>query len=136
MTTNNDMLSLQQLCDKLAHVQKEKRDLRLQVLNSNFKNSKLYGTITIHERLMLLISENKIPRLQQLVKVALNNNRNIGYIVSKVLQVIEGLYRPTSSQDDKDLAFLILKFGGPSLLNILYHTEQWAGLGVLVEVEF
>ena len=70
---------------------------------------------------MVLISENKILRLQQLVKVALNNNRNVGYIVGKVLQVIDGLYRPNPSQDDKDLAFLTLKFGGPSLLNILYR---------------
>ena len=119
-STHNDLLSNKQLCDKLAYMQQDRRELRLKLLNSNFKNSKLHGTITLHERFMVLISDNKILRLQQLVKVALNNNRSVGYIISKVMAVIEGLYRPNPSQDDKDLAFLTLKFGGPSLLNMLY----------------
>ena len=120
-TTHNDMLSPQQLCDKLAFIQNDRRDLRLRVMNSHFKNSKMCATIALHERFMVLISENKVLRLQQLVKVALNNNKSVGYIVSKVWQVIENMYSPNPSQDDKDLAFLTLKFGGPSLLNILYR---------------
>ena len=35
------------------------------------------------------------------------------------MAVLYGIYSPNLSQDDKDLAFLVLKFGGPSLLNIL-----------------
>ena len=113
------LLSHKQLCDKMARVQSDRREQRLKLMNTNFKNSKLCATISLHERFMVLISDNKIFRLQQLVKVALNNKRSVGYIVSKVMAVIDGLYRPNPSQDDKDLAFLTLKFGGPSLLNML-----------------
>ena len=121
ITTNNESLSHKQLCDKVAYLQKDRRELRLKLMKSNFKTSKLCGTIALHERFMVLISDNNILRLQQLVKVALNNNRSVGHIVSKVMAVIDGLYRPNPSQDDKDLAFLTLKFGGPSLLNMLYR---------------
>ena len=34
---------------------------------------------------------------------------------------IDGIYRPNPSQDDKDLAFLILQFGGPGLLDIVHR---------------
>ena len=50
-TTPNELLSRQQLIDEIAHVQKVIREIRLQLLNSNFKNSRLCGTIALHEGL-------------------------------------------------------------------------------------
>ena len=110
--TNNTYLSHNQLCEKAHMLQEEKRRLRLQVMNTIFKNSRLCATLSMHQRLLVSFSENNIPRLQQLVNVALKNNRSISYIVSKVMAVIDGVYLPNPSQDDKDLAFLVLKFGG------------------------
>ena len=118
---NHIYLSHSQLSEKAKSSQEEKRLLRLKLMNSSFKNSKLCATLTLHERFVVLISENNIPRLQQLVNVALRNNRSITHIVTKVLNVIDGIYMPNPCQSDKDLAFLVLKFGGPSLLNILYR---------------
>ena len=37
------------------------------------------------------------------------------------MDAIDGCYSPRPSQCDKDLAFLVLKLGGPSLLDILYR---------------
>ena len=37
----------------------------------------------------------------------------------KVVGAIEGVYRARPSDKDKDLPFVVLEFGGPSLLNIL-----------------
>ena len=53
--------------------------------------------------------------------VARNNNCGIPYIVSQVVNAIANIYTPNPSQDDKDLAFVVLKFGGPSLLSILHR---------------
>lgn len=38
--------------------------------------------------------------------------------------VIDDIYAARSSADYKDLAFLVLKFGGPSLLDILYRANK------------
>ena len=117
---NNIFLSHAQLSDKAKLMRAEKERFRLQLLNVTFRYSKLCATLSLHERFLVSIAENNVPRLQQLVSVALKNNRKITYILSKVMAVIEGIYAPNPSQDDKDMSFLVLKFGGPSLLNILY----------------
>ena len=57
----------------------------------------------------------------RLVNVALQNRRSIQYIVSKCTEAIAGVYRARVDQDDRDLTFLVLNFGGPSLLDILYR---------------
>lgn len=64
---------------------------------------KLCSTLSLHKRLIVSISEIKLLRLQQLVQVALRNKRKISYILSKVMDAIEGIYTPNPSQDDKDL---------------------------------
>ena len=119
-STKHGFLTHQQLSEKAKKVQEEKRTLRLQLMKSRFKCSKLCATLSIHDRFLVSIAEHNIPRLQQLVTVALKNNRSITYIVTKITEVIDGIYMANPSQEDKDLAFLVLKFGGPSLLEILF----------------
>ena len=121
MNSKHAYLSHKQLSEKARQLQVEKRNLRLELMNSKFKCSKLCATLSMYQRFLVSIAENNLPRLQQLVQIALKNNRSIGYIVSKVTDVIDGIYMANPSQDDKDLAFLVLKFGGPSLLNILHR---------------
>ena len=36
------------------------------------------------------------------------------------MQAVDRIYSPNPNQDDRDLAFLVLKIGGHSLLDILY----------------
>ena len=117
---NHSYLSHSQLSEKAKALYEEKREMRLYLMNSLFKNSKLCTTLSMHERFLVSISENNLPRLQQLVNVALKNHSSISHIVTKVTSVIDGIYMPNPSQNDKDLAFLVLKFGGPSLLSILH----------------
>ena len=66
---------------------------------------------------MVLLSQNDIPRLKELVSVALKHKRSVNYIVDKVLDAIDGIYHAQPSSDDKDLAFIVLKLG-PSLLSV------------------
>ena len=37
------------------------------------------------------------------------------------MQAVDGIYSPNLNEDDRDLAFLVLKFGGPCLMG---HTVQ------------
>ena len=101
----------------------EKLKLRLDLLNSVFKISWLRRGLSMHQRFLVNLSDHNVPRLQQLVQVALKNNRSIGYILSNVMGGVDGIHMPNPTQSDKDLAFLVLKFGGPTLLNILYRAH-------------
>ena len=108
---------------KSKNMQVEKLKLRLDLLNSVFKISRLRRSLSMHQRFLVNLSDHNVPHLQQLVQVALKNNRSIGYILSNVMGGVDGIHMPNPTQSDKDLAFLVLKFGGPSLLNILYRAH-------------
>ena len=45
----------------------------------------------------------------------------MSYIIQKIVDAIDGVYNARSSEDDKDLAFLILQYGGPGLLDIVHR---------------
>ena len=116
---NNTFLPHDQLSERAKLTRSEREKMQLKLLKCTFRYSKLCATLSLHERFLVSIAENNVLQLQQLVTVALRNNRKISYILSKMMAVIDGIYSPNPSQDDKDLAFIVLKFGGPSLLNIL-----------------
>ena len=122
-TINDVYLTFQQLKSKITHVNKQKSRLTIEKYKAQKKLDKLGKTVTLYQRFVVLISENQIPRLHSLVSVALHNNRNINYIVGKCEDAIAGIYRARPDADDRELAFLVLKFGGPSLLDILYRAN-------------
>ena len=101
----------QTLFQKLKKIHQENRELKFANYQLTKKFSQLGNT------------QNNIPSLTQLVNVALKRKRSVRYILDEVTEVIDGVYIARASNDDKDLAFLVLKFGGPSLLDILYQAN-------------
>ena len=75
----------------------------------------------MHKRFLLLIKDNNFHRLHELVKVALENRNFLSYIINKFVDVIDGIYNVNCTQNDKELDFLILQFGGPGLLDIVHR---------------
>ena len=121
---NNVFLTYSQLVQKSEKHVQEMVTQRLKNFNANKQLNRLGKALSYHKRFMVLLSENNIPRLNQLVAVALRNRRSITYITEKVMQAIDGVYLARPSEDDKDLAYLILKLGGPSLLTICYKANK------------
>ena len=99
--------------------------MKLQGLTQNRKAVILQRNLELHKRFMLLISNNNVPRLKELVSVALRNKRKVSYIIDNVVKAIKGLYNACSSDDDKDIALLIYQFGGPSW--VLLPACSWEG---------
>ena len=119
----NDYLSFNQLKGKLENNQKKVSLLSIENYKLKNKVEQLGKTLSFYKRFVIYIAQNKVPRLHFLVNVALNNNRSIQYILGKCTDAVAGVYKARFDQDDKDLAFLVLKFGGPSLLDILYRAN-------------
>ena len=120
-TINDSYLSFNQLKHKLDTCRGKLSLLSIEKHKLGKKAERLGKTLSFHKRLVVMIAENKIPRLHFLVNVALRNQRSIQYIVAKCTEAVAGVYRARVDQDDRDLTFLVLKFGGPSLLDILYR---------------
>ena len=120
-TLNHKYMTYHQLQQKCEQLQIAKRDSELKEVNLSYKNSRLIGTLNMHQRFLAIVSENNIPKLKQLINVALKKKRNLSYIINKITDAVDGIYSPNLSKDDKDLAFLVLKMGGPCLLDILFR---------------
>ena len=120
-TTNNKYLTFKQLGNRVQHLQSTLNKEKLKSLNNNRKLVRLNKSLLLHQRFMILIRENSIPKLHELVKVAMNRKRGLEYTINKIVLAVEGVYNPHSSEDDKDLAFLILQYGGPGLLDIVHR---------------
>ena len=120
---HDSFLSYNQLKQKLDFCKGKLSLFSIEKYKLSQKAERLGKTLSFHKRLLCLIAENKIPRLHFLVNVALKNRRSIEYIVGKCTEAIAGVYRARVDQDDKELAFLVLKFGGPSLLDILFRAN-------------
>jgi hypothetical protein len=70
------------------------------------------------ERLMLLISTHDIPRLRHIIELSLKQKRSLSYIVDRLEQAIDGVYKATGQHTDweMDLALLVYRLGGWRLL--------------------
>ncbi|KAG1855137.1 hypothetical protein C8R48DRAFT_749469 [Suillus tomentosus] len=70
----------------------------------------------------MAISENDVPRLQQVIKIAMDNGASVREVVNKLEDAIEGVYRPWGyGSSDIDIATLVYHLGGRQLLYMLNH---------------
>ena len=120
----NKYLTYSQTQSRMKKIEELKRDLILKGLNNKRSLKRLGDTLTVYQRLVHLIATNDVPGVQRLIKVAVNNQRSVHHIVSKVLDAIDGIYRARHSEGDKDLAFLVFKLGGPTLLDICFKANM------------
>ena len=120
-TAKDEYLSHIQLKQRLDKSCKDATKLELLNLNMCRKLERLNTTLKFHERLLVLLKNGEAHRLKQLIGVAMRNNRNINYIVGKVVDASSGIYNPRPHQDDKDLVFVIWQIGGPALLDICHR---------------
>mmetsp|Transcript_1086 Transcript_1086/g.3694 ORF Transcript_1086/g.3694 Transcript_1086/m.3694 type:complete len:167 (+) Transcript_1086:572-1072(+) len=94
------------------------QDRRLSVLNRRIESSK---------RLILLISENKIPRVHALVARQLRRGASTDGIIKQVQKAINGSYMATGNRDEDELdkARLVMLIA-PRLLTMLHATDGFA----------
>lgn len=119
--SKNMFLSHNQLCQRIENYRSRERNSQLSLLNLRKKYDIVNKSLSLHGRLLQILRENNIPRLKEVLNVASRSKRGISYLVGKLMDVVDGLYRANPDQDDKDLALLIQQFGGPALLDMVHR---------------
>ena len=121
---NNKFLNFEQITGKLENCQQEMKEVKLTELNQNKKLSILRKKLAMHERFIMALSENDVPRLRQLIAVCIRQRRGVAYIVDKLQSAISGLYSPKGYNEvDLDIGTCVLITGGPRLLHVLHKTS-------------
>jgi hypothetical protein len=91
--------------------------LKLGNLQKEFQLISYKNQLDLHMRFLNLISQENVHRLNQLFKVCFHRKSGIRGIINKFQLAAAHLYKPKGWTDnDVDLATLVLRLGGPSLL--------------------
>jgi hypothetical protein len=92
---------------------------KLDSLNLMRKIAVLESRLSTYKRFRLLITNNDIPRIQQLMQACIRQGNGMNYICEKIKKASEGVYRPEGYNENYfDLATLVLRIGGPRLLYV------------------
>jgi hypothetical protein len=145
--TNYKFLGLAHMQDIARTYANQLNDLKLQVSRVQFSHvltnsiqglndsRKYISTLTQlddYHRLLMAVSENDIPRLQQIINVALRHGTSVREIVNKLEDALEGAYCPRGyGADDLDIATLVYRLGGRQLLFALNHKLSLPSLRTL-----
>ncbi|KZW01559.1 hypothetical protein EXIGLDRAFT_760768 [Exidia glandulosa HHB12029] len=109
----------------LAHSQADE----LQSLRSKVQAARLSRRIwkrrsLDHERIMLYLAQNNIPKLRWVLTVALKRGKSPVHLLRILTQAVDGLYRARGySQAELDISFLVSAIGGPRLLYALSRSH-------------
>jgi hypothetical protein len=123
---NYSHLSILQLAARAKYQKKRAASARLQTLNLSRRFATATAKINDYERIASLLSHNTLPSARALLATLLARGCGPRAIVNRLADAIDSRSRTKSYTDeDVDLAALVLRLGGPLLL---YALNQARGL--------
>lgn len=89
--------------------------------------------INDYQRMVMMLSKNKIAGVSRILAVAVRNGASAGAICDKLDRAILGTYAPQSGWTDREfaVAFLVKAIGGPRLLYALQKAEGYPSISTL-----
>ena len=80
------------------------------------------GKIGLHRQVLLAMSSGKIPRMDRILRVALDRCMSLAAILDLIRKAAHGLYRPKGFSKEEDLQMLLfLRLGGQRVAEIVHH---------------
>ncbi|KAG1837324.1 hypothetical protein DFJ58DRAFT_148198 [Suillus subalutaceus] len=108
--TNHRFLGLAHMQDLAKGYADQTRQLKLQHMS-------MLTQLDDYHHLLMATSEQDVPRLRQIINVALRNGASVREIVNKLEDALEGAYRPRGyGASNLDIATLVFRLGGRQLL--------------------
>ncbi|KAI0804565.1 hypothetical protein BC629DRAFT_1713564 [Irpex lacteus] len=115
--TSNKLRTHKQLCEQIHQMADSLQTWKMKTMNLNRRHSLLMSKLDDHRRLVMAVAENKIPRVQQLLRQGVKAGTSVSKIVAKLEDSLCGVYQARKyDSDDYDLSLLILRLGGRKLL--------------------
>ena len=97
---------------------------QLDALNLIRKKKTLLYQKTLNIRFREIVSSRDIPRLGTLLQICHNKGMGVQSIISRIGDAINSKYRVRKyGEDEWDIAYLVLRIGGPKLLHVLHATH-------------
>ena len=115
------MLSYSQLQKRYRELSVKLNIQKFDALNLIRKNK-----ILVYQKIRFrgIVSSRDIPRLGTLLQISHNKGMCIQSIIGRIGDTINSKYRVRKfGEDEWDIAYLVLRIGGPTLLHVLHATH-------------
>ena len=131
---SHSVLGQDALIGRIRHKKEANSRLFLSQANDRRRNAALSHQVELFHRMMAVVCEHGVSapaQVQRVIQVALSHHRSPGYIIEQLQRAVHRYYSAKSYTDkEKDIALLVLRIGGPRLLEILNHERilpsRWA----------
>jgi hypothetical protein len=118
-----------QLCTVSRHHKLTKDSSATDARNAAVKVCRLTATLTLQKQIIVYISENRIPRIHQLLGVQLRAGSSGVVILDKLVSAVSGVYHAKGfTREDVDASTMAWRIGGPRCLAMLCAREGYACL--------
>ena len=123
----NVSMGQNQMYEKLSKLASQKKTFRLDALNDARKIVRLENSLDEQKRLLQAIADSDLPRVHQLLRVGIDHGDSARVISNRIAKAARTFTRMEATSDDKDLALLTLRIGGPFLLYAHQHAGHLPG---------
>ncbi|EJD33363.1 hypothetical protein AURDEDRAFT_177557 [Auricularia subglabra TFB-10046 SS5] len=123
--TSQQFLELLERLVELARRQLDEiKSLRAKVQSARASTDSWKRRSHDHERIMLYLANNDIPKLRWVLCAALRRGKSPVHLLRMLTQAVDGLYRARGySATEIDISFLVSALGGPRLLYALSRSH-------------
>ena len=126
---NFKFMNATQLQERSEAWKQNARSAQLELFNAKKAKSRLMSNLDYEKRRTLLISRENIPGVRRVLANALKRRMSGPAILDKLRDALDGIYHARGwTEEENDLALLVLRLGGPSLLNVLHTNAGLPGL--------
>ena len=122
---NHPVLSPTQQLGRLKSYRDIASRAKLEVLTLQRRCHKLERAIDDYKRILLLLSQGRIPHARQAIALCIRRGRSSSATFAILRQCLDGVYKPRGhfTIDEIHAAVLVLRLGGPKLCHILHKIE-------------
>lgn len=116
-TLNYKYTTMNQIEGRARKLSASRDAARLKMLNLRRLASRMCRKLQEYKKVMIFLGENDIPGVRRVLGQALKDGKSPIAMLGTLEAAFEGKYRARGhTEDDLDLAILVLRVGGPSLL--------------------
>ena len=131
---NDSFLSMTQLMSRAAELRAAKDQSRMHALNLQRKCNVALRTSSDRQRLIVAFANADVPRLRYLIRSSLQAGRSPASMIGLIQDAVAGERKIFQfSEKERDIAFLVLKLGGPKLLHAVSRANGLPNLSVTKE---
>lgn len=123
-------LTHSQMVERAKFHHERMRNIRCSNHSATKKIDGLVKNLDAYKRVVMMVGREDIPGIKRVFGQALKKGRSVHALLALLASAVNGHYRARTAYDEKDLhlATVVMRIGGPSLLDVLHQAAGMPGV--------